>query len=182
MDISKTLEELEDKYYGEWEENRETLIPQLANIHQDVLSDPELAQEFRFRVIHHFGGAYIPYVFWEKLADFMDKPDDERTFLQETIRAFTESDFDAIEQKKMKPLLVVYLITEKDFELNKLNSQVITKTHPSVKDYFQFLHNFVTKNARATAMYLRKFEMLKDMYPDFEMLDRPIPELEEEFE
>jgi hypothetical protein len=182
MDIAKTLEQLEDKYYGEWEESRDTLVGELKTIHQELAtSDPDRLQEFKFRVINHYGGAYIPYVFWQQLATFLNpaQQEDARTFLHEILKSFVDSDFEEPEKMKMKPLVVTYFTAEKEFEINKLKTLVFEKSHPSVRDYFSTLEGFITKNKRATVMYRRKFKMLKDYFPDFKLLDQPLSYLEE---
>ena len=74
MDFAKTFDKLESKYYGEWEEDRATLVKNLNEIRDELESSPEQLTEFYFRVINYFGGAYIPYVFWTKLSRFMEHP------------------------------------------------------------------------------------------------------------
>ncbi|RMG64235.1 MAG: hypothetical protein D6722_17075 [Bacteroidetes bacterium] len=178
MDIVKELERLEDLYFGEWEEEKAPLIEALRPVHQELAADEDAFNRFLVQAAERFGGAYIPYLFWEKLAQFMDVPE-ERTWLQELIRAFANSDFDDEEQMQMKPLLVTYMAKEKDFELDKLRAQVIEKAHPSVREYFLKLITFVKKNTKATGMYCEKFELIRQIPPDFDLLGLPITQLRE---
>ncbi|MCI4666810.1 MAG: hypothetical protein MRZ79_01520 [Bacteroidia bacterium] len=178
MDFVAELEKLEDLFYGEWEENKEPLIAKLKEIHSVVGEDKDQFNRFLVQTAERFGGTYIPYLFWDKLSYFFDTPE-ERIYLQELLRAFSISDFEDVEQKLMKPLLVTYFSKEKDFELNKLKAKVIEKAHPEVKEYFVKLMNFVEKNAKATGMYAEKFDMLKAYHPDFELLNLPITQLRE---
>lgn len=179
MNLSKVLDGLEDKFYGEWEEDKEQLFEELNTIHREVLKDKDEFSRFIVQIYDRFGGCYIPFVFWSKMSQYMEEPE-QRTYLFELTRAFTNSDFDEAEQKKMKPLLITYFAREKQFELDKIQTLVVEKAHPSVKEYFYKLFNFVSKNERATAMYCEKFEILKNIYPDFKMMSLPITQLKEQ--
>jgi hypothetical protein len=180
MDIAKKLDSLEDKYYDSWEEDRAKLVAELKPLHQQLASeDPDAFREFKFRVINHFGGAYIPYIFWSELNTFIDEPIDARVFLQESLKSFANSDFGDIEQQKLKPLLVTYFNMEKEFEMNKFFSQVISKTHPSVKEYFRTMQTFHEKNGKATEVYKQKFLLVKSFFPDFELINQPLSHLRE---
>lgn len=178
MNIHQVLDELEEKYYGEWEEDKDMLISALDTIHREITADRDALNRFIVQVNDRFGGAYIPHVFWDKLAEFLSMPE-QRTYLYEMIKAFTNSDFDEEEQKKMKPLLITYFANEKQFEIDKIHTLVVDKAHPAVKDYFYKLFNFVRKNQRATEMYRDKFTLLKNIHPDFEVMDMPITQLRE---
>jgi hypothetical protein len=180
MDIVKELEQLEDKFFGEWEEEREPLIQALTDLHIQTLDDRDAFNRFLVQTAERFGGVYIPYLFWQKLADFMKVPE-ERAYLQELIKTFIQSNFEAEEQRKLKPLLVVYFAKEKDFEVDKTRAQYIDQSHPQVRDYFNKLLTFVKRNEKATNMYIGKFEMLQDAFPDFELLNLPITQLKEKF-
>ncbi len=179
MDISKTFDQLEDKFYGEWEEDREKLVKEIKALQDSLADDPEASREFEFRVISYFGGAYIPYVFWSQLGKFMDSPEDERPFLQEIIKIFSKSDFEEAEVTKMKPLIVTYFAKEKEFEVNKLRTLVIDKAHPTVKEFFMSMLQFIHKNDKATTLYQLKFDLLKNRYADFSMFNKPLSYLRE---
>ncbi len=180
MDIAKKLDSLEDKYYDSWEEDREKLIAELKPIHQQLSAeDPDAFREFKLRVINHFGGAYIPYIFWTELNTFMDDPVDARTYLQECMRSFANSDFGEEEQQKLKPLLITYFNMEKEFEMNKFFTLVIANMHPAVKEYFRDKSSFHEKNARGTEVYKQKFLLLRKIYPDFELFNQPLSYLKE---
>lgn len=181
MDIHKVLDELEEKYYGDWAENKETLFAELDKIHREISPDRDLLNRFIVQINDRFGGAYIPFVFWDKLAEFLSKPE-QRTYLYEIIKAFANSDFDEEEQKRMKPLLITYFANEKQFEIDKIHTLVIDKAHPSVKEYFFKLFNFVRKNQRSTEMYCNKFMLLKNIHPDFEMMAMPITQLKDQLQ
>ncbi|GAB4404566.1 MAG: hypothetical protein OHK0039_04830 [Bacteroidia bacterium] len=178
MDFVKELERLEDLFYGEWEEDKGKLIPELLQLHLVVGQDGDEFNRFLVQCAERFGGAYIPYLFWDKLSYFLEMQE-ERAWLQELIRAFANSNFDEEEQATLKPLLVVYFAKEKDFEIDKVRAVIIDKSHPTVRDYFNKLINFVKRNASATEMYCEKFQLLKDVHPDFELLSLPITQLKE---
>lgn len=182
MDLAAVLNTLEDKYYGELEEEREPLVEYLEKMYHKLEVNPELLEEFLKRSIRHFGGAYIPYVFWRQLNAFIDNPEDGRLFLQEILKAFADSDFEEQEQRKMKPLVVTYFTLEKEFELNKFNTLVVDKLHPAVREYYRGLQEFIEKNARATALYKEKYLMLRRQNPDFDLFDKPVSTLKEMME
>ncbi|MEM9984691.1 MAG: hypothetical protein AAF804_06295, partial [Bacteroidota bacterium] len=85
MDIVKELEQLEDKFYGEWEEDKTQLLTGMENIHRSVWEDRESLNRFLVQSAERFGGSYIPHLFWNKLSDFLDTPE-ERAYIQELIR------------------------------------------------------------------------------------------------
>ncbi len=178
MDIVKELEQLEDKFFGEWEEERMPLVQALTDLHIQTQDDRDAFNRFLIQAAERFGGVYIPYLFWQKLSEFIDTSE-ERAYLQELIKVFIESNFEDEEQRKLKPLLVVYFAKEKDFEVDKIRTQYIESAHPQVREYFHKLLRFVETNKKATNMYIEKFEMLRDAFPDFELLNLPITQLKE---
>lgn len=181
MDIVKELEALEDQFYGAWEEDKSQLVPGLLEMHMRAGEEEDLFNRFLVQTAERFGGTYIPYLFWDKLAYFFDQPD-QRIYLQELIRVFSNGNFEEEEQKKMKLLLVVYFATEKEFEIAKVRAQVVDKTHPTVRDYFLRLMEFVEKNQKATEMYVEKFKLLREVHPDFDLLSLPITQVKEKLQ
>ncbi|MDX1906881.1 MAG: hypothetical protein SF053_07580 [Bacteroidia bacterium] len=176
MDLIKELDTLEDLYYGEWEEDKPTLINALIDLHINLAADSDTFNRFLMQTAERFGGAYIPYLFWDKLAAFLQNPY-ERTWLQELINKFVFSAFDDEEQHMMKPMLVVYIARERRFELDKIHALYLEKSHPQVQEYFTKLIQFVDRNQKATEMYCDKFDLLKDMMPNFDLLNLPITQL-----
>lgn len=180
MDIVKELEQLEDKFYGDWEEDKAQLIAGLTALHNQLIENLDEFNRFLVQASDRFGGAYIPYLFWEKLATFVGPNPDDRFYIQQLLRSFVNSNFDEEEQKIMKPLIITYLSKEKPFEISKVWAQIIDHSHPSVKEYFQKLMNFTTKNQKSTEMYCEKFLMLRDYAPNFKLLGLPITQLREQ--
>ncbi|MFK7971507.1 MAG: hypothetical protein AB8F95_14145 [Bacteroidia bacterium] len=179
MDLVKALDKIEDQFYGEWEEDRGQLAAALKPLHEEAEADAETRTAFILRAMNRFGGAFIPYLFWKSLSRFVSDDAEERPFIQEIIKSFADSNFEAEEQQKMKALLVTYFSREKDFELNKVESLHISKKHPEVQEYFTHLRTFTERNASSTEMYQEKFSLVKDIYPDFAVLAQPITQLRE---
>lgn len=180
MDIIQELEQIEDKYYGEWNEDKATLISEMMALHKREWADTDRFNRFLVQASDRFGGAYIPYLFWAKLSTFVGDEPDDRFYIQQLIQSFVDSNFDEEEQRIMKPLVVTYLSQEKEFELNKVWTKIIDNAHPSVKEFFQKLLSFTQKNQKSTEMYTEKFMMLKDMHPNFDLLGLPITQLREQ--
>ncbi len=180
MDIVKELEQLEDKFYGEWEEDKTQLVAAMTELHNELVQRPDDFNRFLVQSSDRFGGAYIPHLFWEKLASFVGPNPDDRFYIQQLLRSFVASNFDEEEQKVMKPLIITYLAKEKPFEISKVWAQIIEPSHPSVKEYFQKLQNFTEKNQKSTEMYCEKFMMLVDYAPNFQLLGLPITQLREQ--
>lgn len=178
MDIVKELEKLEDKFYDEWQEEAGELVSGIEELHKYARQDKDTFNRFLVQTAERFGGAYIPYLFWEKLSDFHSEPEN-RVYLHQLIKTFINSNFDEEEQMKMKPLLVTYFAKEKEFELGKIRALVVDKSHPEVREYFYKLLSFVEKNQRATEMYCEKFDLLIGTFPDFDILGLPITQLRE---
>jgi hypothetical protein len=182
MIMEDVLNELEDKYYGEFEESREAIIAELEPIHRETLSKGlDAFREFEEEVIHRFGGAYLPYVFWVELSQFMDKPE-TRKQLADILECFVNSDFDEEDTRRMKSLLIIYLALEKEFEVDKIEGTIIAKSHPKVIEFFGKVKGFVEKNKASVDMYLEKFRMLRNHYPDFDLLRLPLIRLKEQLQ
>jgi len=179
MSLEKKLDALEDKYYGELEEDKDAIIPELEALHKEH-SDKGI-DEFRVfakEVMTRFGGVYQPYIFWVELREYM-KDSSNRMELFNIIQAFTESGFEVEETKKMKPLLITYFSMEKEFELDKIQNLIVEKAHVDVQEYFRKLTSFVEKSFTSVKMYEEKFDMLMDLTPDFDLLRMPVIKLKE---
>ncbi|MEM6265483.1 MAG: hypothetical protein AAGI38_23475 [Bacteroidota bacterium] len=177
MDFTAQLDAIEDKYYDEWEEDRGPLVKSLVETHQGLRKEPDNSRKLMLHLMDRFGGAYIPYLFWDRMDSFLDTPDEDRHYLHKLIQAFCDSSFEVEEQRKIKPLLVVYFNQEKEFEINKLKAQVIDKVHPTVKEFFTELTEFSEKNPAATKVYNDKFMLLRKETPDFELFGQPLSKL-----
>ncbi len=180
MDLPKLLDDLEDKYGpGEPEENKAALIQELYDIHMQTISDEDLLNRFTVLASERFGGVYIPYLFWVKLSDYYEYELD-RSYLFTLLKAFANSNFSIEEQKMMKALIIIYFAREKEFEINKYFTLHMSDIHPNVKEYFQKLLQFVEKNKKSTDMYCEKFEILKDVQPDFDLMNTPLSKLKQQ--
>ena len=180
MDIVKELDALEDQFsIDDIDEQKEELIQKIQELHLVAMEDPDTLNRFTVHSSGRFGGIFIPYLFWIKLADFIEDQQ-ERHFLQDLIKAFANSDFAEEEQKMMKPLVITYIAKEKSFEIDKLQTLVIEKSHPQVREYFQKLIAFVDKNQRSTEMYCEKFMLLRELAPNFKLMSLPITQLKEQ--
>lgn len=168
--------EIENDFFEN--ENRETTLEQLKKLHLAQLRNPEALEEFRTLVLNGCGGIYIPYLFWINLTGFLNRkvPSNQ---LFEVIKSFAESNFEDPEKSKMKPLLMTYFGSEKEFELDRIRSFIIQKAHPSVQDYLNKILNFVQKNKRSVEVYQQKFRLLASFYPDFELLNMPLARIQE---
>ena len=125
------------------------------------------------------GGVYIPYVMWAELAQFIEHHNN-REQLFGIMQAFVDSGFEEEERKKMKSMLITYFAIEREFEVNKILTLIVEKSHPSVVEYFKKVQTFVLKNKTSVDMYIEKFQMLKDGFPDFELLALPLIKLKEQ--
>ena len=182
MEIAKLLDKIEDKFEGEdFEEHREDIVAELTNLHHESGEDEDNFNRFLVQVATRFGGVYIPYLFWDKLSEFMENPD-QRIYLYQLVKSFSESDFYELEQKRMKSLLITYIAKEKQFEIDKLRALILDKAHPTVKEYFMKLSTFVEKNQKSTSMYCEKFDLLKDIHPNFDLMDLPVTQIKEKFQ
>ncbi len=180
MSLAKTLAQLEERYYDELEEDRDAVIEELAVLHKEALQKglPEF-RAFATEAMAVCGGVYIPYIMWVELAQFIgDQGNRERLFA--IVDAFVNSGFEEEERKKMKSLLITYFAIEREFEVNKIMTLVVDKSHPSVQEFFRKVQTFVLKNKTSVDMYIEKFQMLKGSYPNFELLSLPLIKLKEQ--
>ncbi len=179
MSLVKTLNQLEERYYDELDEDRDAVIEELGGLHKEALAKGmDEFREFSKAAMEVCGGVYIPHIMWVELAHFMDEQDNGERFFVIT-EAFVNSGFEEIERKKMKSLLITYFAIERKFEVDKINALIIEKAHPAVQEYFRKVQNFVEKNKTSVDMYTEKFRMLKDKFPDFQLLSMPLIKLKE---
>jgi hypothetical protein len=179
MSVAESIEALEDRFFGELEEDRAAIISELKVYHEAALAKGVTEfRNFSKEVLSRFGGAYIPYIFWVELSEYT-RDHENRTRLYDIIREFSESSFEEEETKKMKPLLITYFSMEKEFELDKIRSLILDKTHPAVQEFFKKLLDFSEKNKTSTEMYLEKFQIIHHMYPDFNVLKMPVVKIKE---
>lgn len=177
--MAETIEALEERFFGDLEEDRDAVISELKGAHEAARAGGiEQFRKFSGDLLDRFGGIYIPYVFWVELGEYLNDAEN-RTRLFEIIKVFSESSFEEEETRKMKPLLITYFSLEKEFELDKIRSLIVDKTHPAVQEYFKKLLDFAEKNATSTEMYVEKFKIIHHLYPDFEMLKMPVVKIKE---
>lgn len=179
MELIEYLKKLDEKYYTEQEESNEFAIKELKKVYKSVLNDEELLNDFMEEAPYICGGAFIPFLFWITLAKFTDDPENTRPQITELIKAFCKSDFNEIDAQELKPLIITYFAMEKRFEIDKLKTYVIDKSHPEIINYFNKLLTFVDKNKDSVKTYIEKFNLLKNHNPDFELLNLPIVRLKE---
>jgi uncharacterized protein with NRDE domain len=74
---------------------------------------------------------------------------------------------------------VIYFKHEKQFEVRKFMAQAVEKSHPKVKSYFRLLFNFIENNPTAARAYEQKFHLLKSYYPNFNLFELSLQELQE---
>ncbi|MEM1000124.1 MAG: hypothetical protein AAGN35_23920 [Bacteroidota bacterium] len=179
MSLEELIEQLEEKYYGDWEEDREPVVEVLLPIQNEALaSGIDSFRGFANLVKETCGGIYVPYLMWVELAWFMDHRED-RQQIHNLVATFVESGFEEEERKKMKSLIITYFSLEREFEVNKLMTLIVSKTHPTVQEYFRKMQNFVEKNKTSVDMYIEKFTMIKAFDPDFDLLRMPVIKLKE---
>ena len=180
MSLAKTLEKLEDRYYGELEQQRDEVIAELMPLHTAALEKGMADfRKFAEEVKDVCGGIYVPYIMWVELANYMGD-NESRDHIYALVGTFANSGFEEPELKKMKSLLITYFALEREFEVNKIMTLIVEKAHPEVQEYFRKVQNFVAKNRTSVDMYIEKFQMLKDRNPDFELMRKPVIKLKEQ--
>lgn len=174
--LEDTFFEIENNFLET--EDREVALEQLKQLHLAQLRNPEALEEFRALALNGCGGIYIPYLFWIDLSGFLQHKVPSKQLFG-TIQYFSESNFEDPEKNKMKSLLMAYFGSETEFELDRVRSFIIPKTHPSVQEYLNKILNFVLKNRRSVEVYQQKFRLLASFYPDFELLNMPLARIQE---
>lgn len=180
MAYADQLEKLTDAFYEAEGENREEMIAQLQQLHQEALSaGEETYAVFRTEAAKAIGGAYLPHLVWVELAKLVNGSPD-RPALLALFNAFSDSDFEEPTQFEMKPLVTTYFALESDFEVGRFRALVRAKAHPTVQEWYDKHLNFQETAPAAVSAYRQKFFLLKDRFPDFELYGLPVQELEEQ--
>ncbi|MFM2375124.1 MAG: hypothetical protein RLZZ165_221, partial [Bacteroidota bacterium] len=132
MGLAETLAQLEEKYYGELDEDRDEAIAELAELHVEALKKGiSEFRKFSEEAMKVCGGIYIPYVMWVELGEFNDHQNNREQIFK-IMQAFVNSGFEEEERKKMKSLLITYFAIEREFEVNKILTLIVDKAHPAV--------------------------------------------------
>lgn len=182
MSLVETLEALDEKYYDDPDAHRDEAIETLTELHgQSLMEGMEGFRKFAAEALKHCGGVYIPYIMWTELAYFMENRE-EREHIFNAIQAFVDSDFELTERKRMKSLLITYFAVEREFEVNKVMTLIVEKSHPDVQEFFRKVQGFVSKNTTSVGMYVEKFNMLKEYAPNFDLLRMPVIKLKAHLE
>jgi hypothetical protein len=182
MAIASQLEQLSQQYYEQEGENREEILEQLQALHQEAMRSQADLDAFKQQAPYECGGAYIPFLFWVELAQFLQGQAESRNYLQQLIQAFADSDFEEADQALLKPFLVIYFKNEKQFEIDRVESRIIRHAHPTVGQFLKKAIEFVDNNRSATKTYEEKFKLLMPYFPNFELFQLSLPELEEQLQ
>lgn len=178
-EINQLITQIEQKVEDDSPESRELVLSELKKLCLQMQNQGEEDYRiFRNQVMDVEGGIYIPFIFWMELSKFFRNVN-HRTVLFDVIKAFCESSFEEEDRKRMKPLLITYFANEKEFEMDKVQGLIVDKSHPAIREFFQKITTFVSKNKNSTGTYLEKFKILMDEYPDFELLALPVSKLKE---
>jgi hypothetical protein len=179
--IVEQLQSLDEAYRAAEGENRAEIEAQLMALHQQTFSDPEAYAYFTALAPSIAGGMYIPYLFWIGLNYFLDdtENDDLRQLLFALLQQFTESDFEENDQRNLKPLLIVYLAAEKEFERDRIKAHIFDKAHPQVRDYYMKALYFATEKPTTRDTFREKYLLLRSYFPDFAQLHLPVTQLRE---
>lgn len=181
MSLQAQLDELNNAFYEADGENREEIIAQVRSLHVSAIKQPELLSEFKEAAPTVAGGVYIPYLAWMELAAIIDGRGD-RVYWLKLMQALADSDFEADTLRQIKPLLVIYYRKERDFERAKMESQIVNNAHPQVREFFHKMRGFADLNPNAANAYHEKFMLLKPFFPNFQLFELPVQELEAHLE
>lgn len=159
----------------------ETLVAQLEALHEELIQagDDEARADFEREVLRVADGIYLPHIFWTYLGPFLDRTQREtyRPFLEYILQVYAQLPASTFVDRRMRPLLYVYLTEEAPFYIDKLDAFLGKYAHPEKLALFQEVRAFIQKNPNTVRIFREKFALLKDYVPDFEMLAMPLPTL-----
>ncbi|MFN8922269.1 MAG: hypothetical protein ACK5XP_05025, partial [Sphingobacteriia bacterium] len=117
MSFEKEIAKIEKDYQAGEGTDKAAVVEAFSQLHKKT-KDAAAQVDFALGVAPACGGIYIPHVFWSVLALFWED-EQYRSSLHKLIRTFAESDFEEEEKALMKPLLVVYFVREREFEVSR---------------------------------------------------------------
>ncbi len=177
MTLEESIEKVRE-YYNETE-NRTWALDALKTLLAQVVGYPEHLAQFERLVADLGGGMFVPYLFWVEMGKYMDGKGDREALFQ-LIRAFAESDFEAEEREKMRPLLIAYFKREgNSFEISKIKAKIIEGAHKDVKAYFKEVEQYPERNPSAADTIVKKMHLLRRHFPQFELFSLTLQEIEE---
>lgn len=178
MELRTQLSALEQKFYNELGENKDLILEVLKKMYNNFKeNDQETLKVFKAIIPDFFGGVYIPFIFWEELAEFYNNNDENRESLNKIIEQFASSNFEESETRKMRQLLIAYFAVESRFQVDKMIHTIVHNAHPDIQKYFEKIIDFIDTKPNAVGMYQEKFSLIAERYPDFDLLRLPLAKL-----
>ncbi|MCX7606783.1 MAG: hypothetical protein N2170_05930 [Bacteroidia bacterium] len=159
----------------------EELIAQLEALHQEVLEDPAARATFEREVLSIAEGLYLPHIFWIYLSAFLQDKESYRPFLEYILQVFAQQPSSAFIEKRMKPLLYVYLSEEAPFYLNRLWDYLRRYARADKYEFMDNMRSFVQKNPSTVDIFRKKFHILGSYMPDFEAMTLPLSQIQASF-
>lgn len=160
----------------------EEALAQLEALHQEVLDDPEARTLFEQEAPKVAEGLYIPHLFWTYLAAFRQDPATYRPFLEYLLQLFVQQPPSPFVEKRLRPLLCVYLSEESPFYVERLWDFFQRHALPEKYEYMEAVKNFITRNPNTVEVFRKKFDLVGEYFPDFELFSLPLPQLRQELE
>ncbi len=180
--IDENLDKIENFYREDEETRKQQTIEAFKKLHKALYElkekYPDVYDYFLRTASEYAGGIYIPYLFWDPLFRFIHNDESARATLQYLIDAFATGDFEEEEQQLMKPLLSIYFYYERTFEKERFKATYYKQYHRDVQNYLDELMEFGQKNKRSIAIYVKKFKLVGNQFPDFELFSLPLDEIQ----
>ncbi len=160
----------------------EEALAQLEALHQEVLENPEARRTFEQEAPKVADGLYLPHLFWMYLAAFRRDPASYRPFLEYLLQLFVQQPSSPAVEKRLRPLLCIYLSEESPFYIEKLWDFFQRHARVEKYEYMESVKSFIARNPNTVQIFRKKFELVGDYFPDFELFSLPLPQLRQELE
>lgn len=158
----------------------EEALAQLEALHQEVLEDPDARTSFEQEAPRVADGLYIPHLFWMYLAAFRQEPALYRPFLEYLLQLFVQQPSSPSVEKRLRPLLCIYLSEESPFYVEKLWDFFQRHARVEKYEYMEAVRKFIERNPNTVEVFRKKFNLLGEYFPDFELFSLPLPQLRQE--
>lgn len=156
----------------------EEVVAELEALHQEISEDVEARAAFEREVPSLADGLYIPHLFWMYLAAYQQDPESYRPFLEYLLHIYAQHPPSPFVEKRLRPLLYVYFSAESPFYLNRLWDYFRRHARPEKYEILENVRNFIEKNPSTVDIFKRKFSLLADYMPDFDLLFLPISQIQ----
>ncbi|MCS7163292.1 MAG: hypothetical protein NZ958_08240 [Bacteroidia bacterium] len=158
----------------------EALLSELEALHESILEEPEARRLFEKEALQIADGIYLPHLFWMYLAAFLQDKEAYRPAIEYLLQVFVRQPSNPLVEKRMRPLLCIYFSEEAPFYKDRFLEYARRYGYPEKQRFLEKVLEFIPRNPSTVSIFRRKFALIGEYFPNFELFALPIQQIEAE--